>query len=921
MRIAALAFGVLALTFFIVRQQRNAPPVQAAEPGKTALLIRFGVDGVKDADWSGSIAPAPSRLRGWQFDANDSSGAADWKCITREQTYWDTPYEREMGPTSRKTKVTVKGVVAEFDLSTPEVRIATAHGSFTIVPDAGLWTAPRRFLDGRVEVRAAPAATAFANLQKESEDYPSLVEARDGTLWMAYQAWDGKADRIYVRRYKGSAWSRPEAVASEGGDYFRTAIAEDRDGKIWVAWAARTGANFDLYAKAYDGRRWTTAERLTAAAGSDIFHSLIRDRSGNLYLAYQSARSGNFDIYLRIYDGRRWSDEMQISSDPANDWEPVLAAAPDGRVTIVWDTYAKGDYDIVSRTLRNGKLGPLAPIANSGAFETRASVQYDAQGRLWIAWDEGDWNWGKDYGNLIPESGRGLLVRRQTRVAVLANGKLLETKAAISAAIPEDLRQVFQQPHLVLDERDAPWVFFRYRVNLPQGGGGGGASRAMWRTGATAYRNDRWLPMIEFPEGYGRIDAPVQAVRTRDGNLGVAWVSDGRLWPNGALREQEMYFASLPASSSAAPSDLAAFKPSSENLRVSHDREAEDVARVRAYRAKTGSAGWRIVRGDIHRHTDISWDGNRDGSLNDAYRYALDAAAFDFLGVCDHQAGGSVPYNWWMIQKAVDLFTIEGKFAPLYSYERSLPWPNGHRNVLFAERGRSILDLSDAERRGEEGAGKLYAYLRRSGGITTSHTSATGAGTDWRDSDPELEPVVEIYQGYRNSYEAPITPRQVGRQEASRFGAGFVWNAWAKGIKMGVQSSSDHVSTHISYAALYVDRLDRTALLAAMKARRTYAATDNLILDLRMGEHFLGESFDAESVPALKAYVRGTGPLARVALVKNNRLIYTAAGDGPELTFTYTDADAASGESYYYIRAEQTNGQIAWSSPIWVRKR
>jgi hypothetical protein len=101
----------------------------------------------------------------------------------------------------------------------------------------------------------------------------------------------------------------------------------------------------------------------------------------------------------------------------------------------------------------------------------------------------------------------------------------------------------------------------------------------------------------------------------------------------------------------------------------------------------------------------------------------MDAVAFDYLGVCDHQAGQSIPYNWWMIQKAVDLFTIPGKFTPLYSYERSLPYPNGHRNVLFATRGKPILEISPAEQRGEEGAAKLYAYLRRLGGVTMSHTS------------------------------------------------------------------------------------------------------------------------------------------------------------------------------------------------------
>jgi hypothetical protein len=314
----------------------------------------------------------------------------------------------------------------------------------------------------------------------------------------------------------------------------------------------------------------------------------------------------------------------------------------------------------------------------------------------------------------------------------------------------------------------------------------------------------------------------------------------------------------------------------------------------------------------------MSWDGNRDGSLDDAYRYALDAAGFEFLGVCDHQAGQSIPYHWWMIQKAVDLFTIPGRFAPLYSYERSLPWPNGHRNVLFPNRGRPVLDPSDAEQKGQEGAGKLYEYLRHLGGLTSSHTSATGAGTDWRDSDPELEPVVEIYQGYRNNFEGPEVPRQVPPKQVERFSAGFVWSAWAKGIKLGVQSSSDHVSTHISCAALYVERLDRQAIFDALKARRSFAATDNLIIDFRAGDRFMGEIFRARGPVQLKAYIRGTAPLARVVLIKNNRVIYTAPGTGPEMNFSFTDTDATPAGAYYYIRVEQQNGQLGWSSPVWV---
>ena len=107
-----------------------------------------------------------------------------------------------------------------------------------------------------------------------------------------------------------------------------------------------------------------------------------------------------------------------------------------------------------------------------------------------------------------------------------------------------------------------------------------------------------------------------------------------------------------------------------------------------------------------------------------------------------------------------------------------------------------------------------------------------------------------------------------------------MWHAWEKGYKLGVQASSDHVSTHISYAGFYVDRIDRESIIAAMKARRSYAATDNIFVDLRMGGHFMGESFATSERLALTAMISGTGPIERVEVIKNNRIVYTAPGNG-----------------------------------------
>ena len=921
MRPTLATLGALSLAALLLLLPRGSSAPTPAPVPRLAFLIRFGIDGKTDADWSGSIATT-ARLVPWQFDAADSLTGRAWKCSTRTETYWDTPYERRMGPTSNIDKVTTKGVLAEIEQPGPaEVQVSTRQGDFSFKPDLTPGDAPRTFLNGRASVTAVAADSLLTN-DAAADDFPSLVEAKDGTLWAAYVAYTaGAGDQVFVRRQANGVWLAAEALARPNGDYYRTAIAQDAKGRIWVVWSAQVDANFDLYARVYDGKRWSPAERLTTAPNSDIYHRLAADSAGNLYLVWQSARTGNFDIYLRVHDGRAWSPEIQVSDDPANDWEPALAAAPGGGVTILWDTYAQGNYDVVARTWRDGKLNPQIRIAASGAFEARASAQYDLQGRLWIAWDQGDWNWGKDYGYQIPESGRGLLSSRRLRVGVLENGRLQETSAPISESVPAEFRQTFLQPSLVLDGAGNPWVFFRTRTNLPRDTEERGPFRALWRMEATTLRNGRWSPMMEFPQGYGRIDSPVAAIPRRDGSLAVAWVTDGRIWPAGRPAQQDIRFATIPSGPSAPKPALAAFAPSAENLPLSHPNEADDVARIRRYRATAGAHSWRIVRGDIHRHTDLSWDGNRDGSLDDSYRYALDAAAFDYLGVCDHQAGESIPYNWWRIQKAVDMYTIQDRFAPIYSYERSLKWPNGHRNVFFAGRGNPIFEIPAREASGEEGAKNLFAYLRKFGGVTSPHTSATGAGTDFRDLDPEVQPLVEIYQGYRSNYEGDGAPRAATRKELSRFSAGLVWSAWGKGAKLGVQSSSDHVSTHISYADFWVDRVDRKSILTAMKARRSFAATDNIFADIRMGDAFMGDIIHANATPPLTVFASGTGPIAQVQVIKNGRSVYTAPGSGAEMRFTYTDQEAQPGESYYYVRVEQKDGQLCWSSPIWVDYR
>jgi len=194
---------------------------------------------------------------------------------------------------------------------------------------------------------------------------------------------------------------------------------------------------------------------------------------------------------------------------------------------------------------------------------------------------------------------------------------------------------------------------------------------------------------------------------------------------------------------------------------------------------------------------------------------------------------------------------------------------------------------------------------------------------DWRDNDPEVEPVVEIFQGCRQtyqSYEHLGAPKAAPKTDKpGRHDAGYVWNALAKGYRLGFQSSSDHFSTHISYAVVLTEEVSRQGLIEAFHRRHSYGANDNIVLIVRSGEHLMGDVFQTTSQPRLQISVHAAKPIAKLHVIRNNVYAFTTKPGQAQFELSYTDTDARPGQSnYYYVRVEQTDGNLAWASPLWI---
>ncbi len=108
-----------------------------------------------------------------------------------------------------------------------------------------------------------------------------------------------------------------------------------------------------------------------------------------------------------------------------------------------------------------------------------------------------------------------------------------------------------------------------------------------------------------------------------------------------------------------------------------------------------------------------------------------------------------------------------------------------------------------------------------------------------------------------------------------------------------------------------------------MRRRHAYAATDNIILDVRMGPSAIMGDEVRTSQPRLEVTAIGTGPIDRVEILRNGETVHTQTPPekaADEVHFEWADPSPQQRPktSYYYVRLIQKDGHMAWASPIWV---
>ena len=344
-----------------------------------------------------------------------------------------------------------------------------------------------------------------------------------------------------------------------------------------------------------------------------------------------------------------------------------------------------------------------------------------------------------------------------------------------------------------------------------------------------------------------------------------------------------------------------------------------------------------ILWGQIHCHTEMS-DGT--GSLDHAYTYMRDACGVDFGAVTDHDKLDETPDEYWaMTQDAAARFNEPGRFTSFLAYEWARWTGLGHGDrCIYYPTGRGPICRSDAAH--YPTTSDLHKALEHETAlIIPHHPPEPKSFNDWVAHCPEKERLVEIHSYWGCSER--LTP---GMQSQSINPVGFVQNALALGWRVGfVAASDDHLGhpgdsivrpitpwKRPGMTAVFASANTREAIWDALWNRRCYGTTGvRIIIEFTLNGHPMGSELGPASNRELKAVVHGTDIIERVEIVRNNKEVYTREG-GLDVEFEWTDSDpleevnlppalhSPKPFTFYYLRVTQADGNMAWSSPIWL---
>jgi len=336
---------------------------------------------------------------------------------------------------------------------------------------------------------------------------------------------------------------------------------------------------------------------------------------------------------------------------------------------------------------------------------------------------------------------------------------------------------------------------------------------------------------------------------------------------------------------------------------------------------------YQLYFGDIHAHDFLSPGLAGPGEY---YQNAKELG-LHFLALPIQTHGGNLTHDKWLIANFMtEEFYQPDSFVTFPAFE----WQHyafGHKNVYYLNPDQPFLSPYDKK---YDTPDKLFRALKKSDALVAAHhpgycLDAHVPGTDWNYVDEYLQPVVEICSCHGSS-EKPNSERPLNKPGKGT----FFQEALAAGIHIGVISGSDsHSGWPVNspreprqypggMACVYAKELTRKGIFEALRARRCYGTTGaKIILEFTINGHDMGEIIESHGERKIRILAAGTNILKTIEIIKDAQVIHSEfpAKDHTEILFE-DHSESGFKEDFYYVKVIQKDGELAWSSPIWVKR-
>ncbi|MEY4513685.1 MAG: hypothetical protein RLZZ450_5807 [Pseudomonadota bacterium] len=368
-----------------------------------------------------------------------------------------------------------------------------------------------------------------------------------------------------------------------------------------------------------------------------------------------------------------------------------------------------------------------------------------------------------------------------------------------------------------------------------------------------------------------------------------------------------------PVDGSRASSRPADFGSRTEAPRAATPRSSAQAPRVANPADKRGFV---TLFGDIQQHSAHS-DGV--GSADEVYQRARYRYGDDFVALTDHEAflgKRTGPGEWEYLQSVADHYDAPGAFVTLLAYEwtgKMFPGP-GHKCVYYPRRGLPIVSRDEVP----EGRA-LVSRVRALGGFSAPHHIGW-TGADEAGHDDAGQPTWEICSchGCYEHVEHPLGQRgelrdqmvDVMLKRGHRFG--FTGSSDSHGLLWHHGEARKRDPYRTGLTAVQARSVTRDSVMEALVSRRCYATSGaKILLDLTADGTPMGSELSDRLGAEFEVHAVGTAPLRSVELVGPEGVLASVAPEGRQASLS-----ARVKAPYVYARVVQTDGEMAWSSPV-----